>query len=249
VIINQTLADRLFPGEDPIGKRIAWTGEILKFTPLTSDWRTVVGIAGNTQDGGLDAVPHAAVFMPFGQMLAIFGGIVIRADSNVAMLTNSATRIVRGIAPTAPIENVLTIAQIKDQSVSPRRLNAALVSSFGLLAVIIAAVGIAGVLAFSVSARTNEIGIRMSLGANQSDVQRMILGEGGRLLLIGLALGVLGAFFAASVMRGLLFGVAPHDPVTFVAVAAMMFAIGMLACWIPARRASRIDPAITMRSA
>ena len=248
VIINQTLADKLFPNEDPVGKRIAWTGEVLKFTPLTSDWRTVVGVAGNTQDGGLDAPPHAVVFMPFAQMLAIGGGIVIRADSNVSGLTNAATRIVRRIAPTAPIEHVMTIAQIKDQSVSPRRLNAALVSSFGLLAVLIAAVGIAGVLAFSVSARTNEIGIRMSLGADSGRVQRMILGEGGVLLAIGLVFGVAGAFVVAGVMRGLLFGVAPHDPTTFVGVSVMMAAIGVLACWIPALRAARIDPAITMRS-
>ncbi len=131
---------------------------------------------------------------------------------------------------------------------SPRRLNAALVTSFGLLAVIIAAVGIAGVLAFSVSARTNEIGIRMSLGADSGRVQRMILGEGGTLLVIGLALGVAGAFFVAGVMRGLLFGVAPHDPLTFAGVAVLMAAIGVVACWIPALRAARIDPAITMRA-
>jgi ABC-type antimicrobial peptide transport system permease subunit len=140
------------------------------------------------------------------------------------------------------------VAQIKDQSVAPRRLNAALVSSFGILAVIIAAVGIAGVLAFSVSARTNEIGIRMSLGADGGRVQRMILREGGVLLAIGLVVGVAGASLATRVIRGLLFGVAPHDPTTFIAVAVMMAAIGIAACWIPALRAARIDPAITMRS-
>jgi len=248
VIINQTLADRLFPGEDPLGKRIAWTGDVLRFTPISGDWRTIVGVAGNTQDGGLDAEPRPVVFMPFAQMLAIGGGLVIRADSNVAALVPAVTRIVRRIAPTAPIEDVMTVAQIKDQSVSPRRLNAALLSSFGILAVIIAAVGIAGVLAFSVSARTNEIGIRMSLGADSGRVQRMILGVGGGLLAIGLVVGVGGAFFAARVIHGLLFGVAPHDPVTFVGVAVMMAAIGLGACWVPALRAARIDPAITMRS-
>jgi predicted permease len=248
VIINQTLADKLFPGEDPVGKRIAWTGDVLRFTPISGDWRTIVGVAGNTQDGGLDAEPRAAVFMPFAQILAIGGGLVIRADSNVSALVPAATRIVRRIAPTAPIENVMTVAQYKDRSVAPRRLNAALISSFGALAVIIAAVGIAGVLAFSVSARTNEIGIRMALGADPGRVQRMVLSEGGVLLAIGLVLGVAGAFFAAGGIRGLLFGVAPHDPTTLVGVALMMAAIGIGACWIPAHRAARIDPAITMRS-
>ena len=248
VIVNKTLADKLFPNDDPVGKRIAWTGDVLRFTPISSEWRTIVGVTGNTQDGGLDAEPRAVVFMPFAQMLTLGSGLVIRADSNVAGLTAAATKIVRQIAPTAPIENVLTIPQIKDQSVAPRRLNAALVSSFGILAVIIAAVGIAGVLAFSVSTRTNEIGIRMSLGADSARVQRMILWEGGVLLVFGLAIGVAGALFAAGVIQGLLFGVAPHDPVTFAAVAAMMAAIGIGACWIPALRAARIDPAIAMRS-
>ncbi|HUF51074.1 MAG TPA: ABC transporter permease [Longimicrobiales bacterium] len=248
VIINQTLADRFFPGENPIGRRIAWTGEVLRFTPISTDWRTIVGVAGNTKDGGLDAAPAAVVFMPFTQMLAIGGGLVIRADSNVAAVTAAATRIVRNIAPTAPIEQVMTVAQYKDQSVSPRRLNAALISSFGILALIIAAVGIAGVLAASVSARTNEIGIRMSLGADRARVQRMIIGEGGTLLALGLALGIIGAFFAARVIQGLLFGVTPHDPATFIAVALTMAAIGLGACWVPAVRAARIDPAITMRS-
>jgi putative ABC transport system permease protein len=248
VIINQTLADKLFPDEDPIGKRIAWTGEVLKFSPISGDWRTIVGVVGRTQDGGLDAAPRAVMFEPFAQELALGGGLVIRADSNVSALTAAATRIVHRIAPTVPIERVLTVAQIKDQSVAPRRLNAMLISMFGVLAVIIATVGIAGVLAFSVSARTNEIGIRMSLGADRGRVERMILWEGGLLLVIGLALGMSGAFLAAGAIRGLLFGVAPHDPVTFVGVAATMAAIGIIACWIPALRAARIDPAVAMRA-
>src|SRR5262245_2043 len=248
VIINQTLADRYFRGDDPIGKRIAWTGDVLRFTPISGEWRTIVGVVSNTQDGGLDAEPRPVVFMPFAQELAMSGGLVIRADSNVAELAATATRIVRRIAPTAPILKVRTIAQIKDQSVAPRRLNAALISSLGALAVIIAAVGIAGVLAFSVSARTNEIGIRMSLGADRGRVQRMILREGGVLLVIGLALGVGVAFFASEVIRGLLFGITPHDPTTLVGVAGLMAAIGIVACWIPALRAARIDPVIAMRA-
>ena len=248
VIVNRALADRLFPNERPIGKHIALTGEVLKFTPLSGDWMTVIGIVGNTQDGGLDAPPTPAMFTPFSQGLAMSGAVVVRTDSNSSHLAAIATKIVHRIAPTAPIEHVLTIAQIKDRSVAPRRLNAALVSSLGLLAVIIATVGIAGVLAFSVNARTQEIGIRMSLGADRGRVERMILKEGGVLLAIGLALGIAGAFFGASVIRGLLFGVAPHDPMTFSGVALGMAAIGILACWIPALRAARIDPAITMRS-
>ena len=176
------------------------------------------------------------------------GGLVIRTGSDVDALMKAATQRVRRIVPMVPIENVRTIAQIRDQSVSPRRLNAVLISSFSVLAVIIAAVGIAGVLAFSVSTRTNEIGIRMSLGADSGRVLRMILHERCVLLALGLVLGMIAAFFASSVIRELLFGVAPRDPATFVGVAALMGVIGLGACFIPALRAARVDPAITMRS-
>jgi predicted permease len=248
VIINQALADRLFPNEDPVGKRLAWTGDVLRFTPISGDWRTIVGVTATTRDGGPDAAPRTVIYMPYTQMIAMGGGFVIRADSNVADLIPAATRVVRTYAPTAPIENVMTIAQYRDRSISPRRLNATLISSFGALALVIAAIGIAGVLAFSVSARTNEIGIRMSLGADSGRVQRMILGEGGVLLALGLVIGLAGALFAGRVIDGLLFGVEPHDPFTFATVALVMLAIGLIACWIPAARAARIDPAITMRA-
>ena len=248
VIINKTLADRFFPGEEPIGRRIAFTGEVLKFTPISGEWRTIVGVVANTQDGGLDAEPRPAAFMPFAQEFAMLGGLVIRADSNAAALIPEARRIVQAIVPGTPIENVATITQIKEQSIAPKRLNAVLLSSFSILALIIAAVGIAGVLAFSVSARTGEIGIRMSLGADSGRVQRMVLGEGGELLVSGLVLGITCAYFGARVIQQLLFDVPPHDPVTFVAVAAVMAVIGLAACWFPARRASRINPAVTMRS-
>ena len=247
VILNKTLADKLFPGRDPIGQRVAWTGDVLRFIGVSGDWRTVVGVVGDTRDAGLDADPPPVVFQPFAQEATFAGGLVIRAAQTAPGLVSAATRVVRGIAPEVPIENVLTVGQIRDQSVAPRRLNAVLVSSFGALAIIIAAVGIAGVLAFSVSARTTEIGIRMSLGATSGRVQRMVLLEGGVLLTLGLVLGALGAFFAARLMRGLLFGVAPYDPVTLATVALTMAAVGVGACWIPALRAARVEPAIAIR--
>jgi putative ABC transport system permease protein len=247
VIVNKTLADKMFRDKDPIGQRMAWTGDVLRFIGVSGDWRTIVGVVGDTKDGGLDAEPRPVVFHPFTQEQAWAGGLVIRAAADPSSLIPSATRLVRSIAPTDPIENVLTIGQVKDQSIAPRRLNAALVSSFGILAVIIAAVGIAGVLAFSVSARTNEIGIRMSLGADAARVQRMVIMEGGVLLGIGLVLGVIGAVLGSRLIQGLLFGVPPHDPLTLALVAGIMAAIGIGACWLPAARAARIDPAITMR--
>ena len=248
VVVNQALVDRLFPGADPIGKRVAWTGDILRFTPISGDWRTIVGVVANTRDGGLDAEPREVIFLPFAQGLAMGGSLVIRAERDAASLAAPVRRIVSRIAPTAPIENVETVAQIREKSVAPVRLNALLISSFGLLALVIAAVGIAGVLAFSVSARTNEIGIRMSLGAAPGRVQRAILKEGGVLLAVGIALGGALAAVGVGVLRGLLFGVEPHDPVTFIGVALLVTTIGLAACWIPAARAARVDPLTAIRS-
>ena len=247
VMINKTLADFLFPGLDPVGRRVAWTGEVLKFIGISGEWRTVVGVVGNTKDGGLDAAALPVVFIPFAQGDFPSGGFVIRSRGDVAGLASAATRVVRTIAPQQPIEKVLTVDQIRDESVAPRRLNALLVASFGILALIVAAIGIAAVLAFSVSARTNEIGIRMSLGADASMVQRMVLSEGGRLVLLGLALGVSGALVLSRLMQGLLFGVAPNDPATLAGVALLMAAVGIGACWIPAARAARIDPGVALR--
>jgi putative ABC transport system permease protein len=247
-IINQTLADYMFPDKDPIGQRIAWTGDVLKFIGISSDWITVVGVVGNTKDGGLDAKPLRVVFRPFAQGDFPTGGLVIRSEVNPSGLAQAARAIVHTINPEQPIKNLMSLDAIKDESVGPRRLNALLVGSFGFLALVIAAIGIAAVLAFSVSARTNEIGVRISLGAEPGQVLRMVLGEGGVLVVIGLAIGVLGSLFLSRLMQGLLFGVQPNDPITLAVVAVVMAAIGVAACWVPAARAARIAPSEALRA-
>lgn len=248
VILNKTLADLLFPSQDPIGRRVAWTGEVLKFIGISGDWRTVVGVVGTTKDGGLDAEPIPVTFIPFAQSDFPSAGLVIRASGDPSAIGPAATRIVRDIDPMQPIEHVMTVSQIADESVAPRRLNARLVTSFGILALIVAAIGIAAVLAFSVSARTNEIGIRMSLGADAGRVQRMVLWEGGVLVGAGLVLGVAGALVLARLVQGLLFGIEARDPLTLAAVSLVMLLVGLGACWIPAARASRIDPGTALRA-
>jgi putative ABC transport system permease protein len=247
-IINQTLAKLLFPGVDPIGRRIAWTGEVLKFIGLSDDWKTVVGVVGDTKDGGLDARPMRAVFLPFAQGDFPTGGLVIRTEVNPLGLATAARAVVRSVAPEQPIEKVLALDAIRDESVGPRRVNAMLVGSFGILALVIAAIGTAAVLAFSVSARTSEIGVRMSLGAHPGQVLAMILREGGLLVALGLAIGVVGSLLLMRLISGLLFGVGPHDPMTLAGVAALMAAIGIAACWGPAARAARIAPSEALRS-
>jgi putative ABC transport system permease protein len=249
VVLNKAAADYLFPGVDPLGRRIAWSGEVLKLIGIKeNDWRTVVGVVANTKDGGLDAAKLPAVFTPITQGIFPSGGFVIRASGDAAALAPAATNVIRSIAPEQRIEHVMTGEQLRDESIAPRRLNALLVGSFSILALIVAAIGIAAVLAFSVTARTNEIGIRMSLGADAGSVQRMVLSEGGLLVAIGLATGVVGSLLLARLMQGLLFGVASNDPMTLGGVTVLMAAIGIAACWIPAARAARIDPGVALRA-
>ena len=248
VILNQSFAKRLFGDRNPIGQRVAWTGEVLKFIPVTGEWRTVVGVVGDTRDAGLDADPTPTMFQPFAQEEIFAGSLVIRTKSNPELLQPAATRAIRELYPRQIIENVKTLEQVRDATVAPRRLNALFIASFGALAMLIAMVGIAGVLAFSVSSRTAEIGIRMSLGADAGRVHRMILGEGGVLLVGGLVVGIAGAWAGSRLLQGLLFGVAPHDPVTLLSVAALIGAVGIAACWVPAVRAARVDPAEALRA-
>ncbi|GMV20702.1 MAG: hypothetical protein AMXMBFR57_06510 [Acidimicrobiia bacterium] len=246
-IVNQTLAKLLFPGEDAIGRRVTWTGEVLQFIGLKEDWMTIVGVVRDTKDGGLDARPVRALYTPFAQGVFPTGGLVLRTEVNPLGLAQAAREVVRSVDPQQPVENLMALDAIRDESVGPRRINAMLIGSFSLLALVIAAIGIAAVLAFSVSARTNEIGIRMSLGADSGRVQRMVLAEGGTLLVVGLVLGVAGAVLATRLIQGLLYDVAPNDPMTLAAVAALMTSIGLAACWIPARRAARINPVSAIR--
>lgn len=248
VIINETLANRLFPNRDPIGRQIAWTGDVLRFIGVSDAWRTVVGVVGDTKDGALDAVPLPVVFVPFAQADFPSGAFVIRAEGDAASLAPAVRSVVKTVAPQQPIGDVLTLDQIRDESVGPRRLNALLIGSFSILALVMAAIGIAAVLAFSVSTRTNEIGIRMSLGADPWRVQRMIIKEGGAMVVVGLTVGIFGSVVFARLVQSLLFGVTPYDPATLVAVILVMAAIGIAACWLPAIRASRIHPNEALRS-
>ncbi len=248
VVLNKSLAERLFGNEDPIGRRVAWTGEVLKFIPVSGDWRTVIGVVGDTRDDGLDAAPMPAMYQPFAQVAPFSGALVIRTRGEAAALAPAATRAIRELDPRQLIENVATLDEVRDATVATRRLNALLIASFGALAMIIAVVGIAGVLAFSVSSRIAEIGVRMSLGADAASVRRMVLAQGGVLLGVGLVVGATGALLATRLLRGLLFGVAPYDPATLMGVTLVLTAVGVAGCWLPAARAARVDPGVALRA-
>jgi len=248
VVLNASLAERLFPGQDPIGRRVAWTGEVLQFIPVSGEWRTVVGIVHDTRDNGLDADATPTLYQPFAQEGPFAGALLVRTQSDPLQLSSALVRTIRDLYPQQLIENMATLEEVRDSGLAPRRLNALFIACFGALAMLIAVVGIAGVLAFSVSSRTNEIGIRMSLGANASGVLRMILREGGVLLIAGLGLGLTAALLSARLLRGLLFGIAPHDPATIVSVIVVIGAAGIAACLLPALRAARVSPAVALRA-
>jgi predicted permease len=248
VILNQALAKRLFGDKDPIGQRVAWTGDVLRFIPVPGDWRTVVGVVGNTRDSGPDADPAPVLYQPFAQEEIFNGSFIVRTGGDPTAITKAVVAAIRSFDPQALVEKIQTLEQVREERVAPRKVNALLVTSFGTLALVIAAVGIAGVLAFSVSSRTGEIGIRMSLGADALRVKKMILGEGWVLLAGGLLVGVIGSLSAARLLSKLLYGVTPYDPLTVSLVAVLMATVGTLACWIPAGRAARVEPATALRS-
>ena len=248
VILNETMARTLFGDVDPLGRRVAWTGDVLNFVPISGDWRTVVGIVPDTRSVVIEDAPRGAVYQPFDQEEVFAGSLIVRAGSDPEGLLVPATQIVRSVEPDVPIARVGTLAELREESVSSQRINALLVSGFGVVALLIAAVGLAGVLGFSVSQRTNEIGVRMSLGAQPGQVRRMIVLEGGKVLAIGLVIGAVGALAASRVLEGLLFGVAPRDPLTLVVVSLIMGAVGVTAALVPAVRASSVEPVEALRS-
>ncbi len=248
-IINQSLARRLFGDQDPLGRRVAWTGDVLRFIGMSGDWRTVVGIVGDTKDAGPDAPAPLALYEPLAQAdLKFYAGAFVIHGPAATDLGILAAGVIRDVAPEQPIEHIATLEQVREANLAPQRLNALLVGTLGLLALIIAAVGIGGVLAFFVSQRTTEIGIRMSLGAAPGSVMRMVLADGGILLGAGIAIGLGGSLLSVRLLQGMLFGVAPRDPATFLMVSLVVCAVGLAACAVPALRAARVDPMVAMRA-
>jgi putative ABC transport system permease protein len=247
-IVNRSLAKQLFGDREPIGRRIAWKGAPAMMIPLGENWRTIVGVVGDTRDAGLEHDPTPAVFEPFAQGGVFTAALLVRTTSDPRALQHSIVQYIHDAAPHQIIDNVSTLEEIRDASIVPRRLNAMFVASFAGLAFLIAVVGIAGVLASSVRSRTAELGIRMSLGAGPERLRRMVLAEGGVLIGLGIAIGFGGSVFTARLLRGLLFEVAPHDPTTFALAALLLAGVGILACAGPAARAATVDPATALRA-
>ncbi len=250
-LVNRTLADRVFPGENPVGKRIRFTWEGGK----TPTWRTIVGLYGDVRHGGLDtdknpqrmevAVPIAQLPFNLGEL-----GLVVRSQADPQTLVAALRRVVGSLAPALPLFEVHTMTSLIDRTsdVLLGRILASVLAVFGAIAILLAALGLYGVISYSVSTRTFEIGVRSALGADRAAVVQMIMGQGARLVVTGLVAGLVGAILTARVMRSLLHGVSPTDPVAFGLTVAVLLAVGALGSLLPALRASRIEPTEALRS-
>ncbi len=236
-VVNQELARHFWPGENPIGHEL----------PLFTGKLRVVGVVGNTRHEGPGAKILSEIYVPCLQSPESSMQLAIRTSMDPASLAGAVRREVASMDPTVPVSRVATLDERLSESVAPRRFNMLLLALFAGIALALAAVGIYGVMAYSVTLRTHEIGVRMALGAQKSDVLRMVVGEGLKLAIIGVAIGVTGALLLTRFLSSWLFGVKPTDPFTFAAVSALLMMVGLVACYIPARRAAQVDPIATLR--
>lgn len=237
-VINETMARRFWPKGDAIGKRI----NLCSLDPKPC-WSTIIGIVGDVHQFGLDAEPTFDVYFTTGWTPYF----VVRTSSDPVALAPAVADVIHKEASNLPVTHVLTIEELLEGSISPRRFSAMLVGVFAVLAVVLAAVGIYGVMSYTVSQRTQEIGVRMALGAQAGDVRGMILAQTIKLTLVGVAIGLAGAFGVARFLTSLLFGVGTHDPITFLGVAAFLILVAMVAAYVPAHRATRVDPIVALR--
>ncbi len=245
LIINQSMARRYWPNEDAVGKRIT-----LEDKPKEKDWMTIVGIVGDVKDKPNSKAAEMAFWWPVLQSPVDINqmSIALRGNSDPAWMVNALRESLRQMDPTLAVAEVQLMDQIADASISTPRFALFLVVLFGGLALTLAAIGMYGVISYSVNQRTHEFGLRMALGARPFDVQRLVLREGIRLALVGAALGIVGALALGRVLGSLLYEVGSADPVTFVSVSLIAMAIAALACYLPARRATCADPMASLRS-
>ncbi len=239
VVINESMARTHFGERDPLGQRIAWTNPLVSAGP--PEWRTVVGVAADTKDGGLVAEVFHAMYMPYQQML-LAGALVVRVSGDPVAVAPAVREAILAHDSNQAIDNVMTIAALSSESVAPQRLNALLLGGFAVLALVIAAVGIGGVLAFSVGSRTREFGVRCALGARRQQVWSGVVTEGVTLAALGVSLGTVVAVVMTRFISGLLVGVQALDPVTFVAVGLLLGGVAIIAAWVPAWRAASVTP-------
>jgi putative ABC transport system permease protein len=242
VIVNEALVRRYFPDQDPVGRRLKLGGP-----RSTAPWFTVVGVVGDVRHFSLDDRPRPEIFRPYSQAAWPSMTIIARTPSAPASFATEIRKAAATIDRELPISRVQTMETWVESTTGPRKFPMQLLSAFGAVGLLLAALGIYGVMSFGVLQRTQEIGIRMALGAQPRDVARLFLREGVAFAAFGIAIGLVGALLLARLLENLLYGVTASDPLTLLSVVFLLTAVALLACWIPARRAMRVDPMVALR--
>jgi putative ABC transport system permease protein len=243
-LINQRMAEQLWPNQDPLGRRIKFPGSQSNPQP----WRTIVGVVSDVSQYSLDKTPPMQIYLPHSQFPTTFNNIVVKTEGDPYSVLNAVRREILAIDKDQAVYNVVTLAELHSDSISMRRFLMVLLIVFAGLTLTLAAVGIYGVMSYTVTQRTQEIGIRMALGARPADVLRLIVKGGIALALSGVAIGVAIAFSLTRLMEAVLFGVKPTDALTFALGSLALVAVAGLACYVAARRATKVDPLIAMRN-
>lgn len=246
-LVNQTMARQFWPGENPIGTRFKLGGDA-----STAPWITIVGVVGDARQMGLDLPARAEMYFPYQQSAGSFGyfsprDLAVRTTGDPLSIASAVRRAVAAVDKDQPVSRVQPMTALLDSEVASRHVQAQLLGSFTVLALILASVGIYALLAYTVAQRTSEIGLRMALGARERDVLEAVMGQGARLLACGIALGLVAAWMLTRLMTSLLYGVAPTDAGTFGGAVALFLVVGLSACYFPARRAARVDPTLALR--
>ncbi len=239
-LINQAMAQSYWPNEDPLGKRF-------KAAKADAPWITVVGVIANARTQSLAQADLPQIYLDLYQTGAKRLAILLRGHLRAAAIADAVREQVQSLDPTLPVSGAQTLNETVSASLAQRRFLMEIVALFALTALLLAGLGIYGVISYIVSERTHEIGIRLALGAERRNILQMVLRQGLWLALTGAAVGLIGALIVSHLMAGLLYGVRPTDPPTFAGVAILLMGIALLACYIPARRAMRVDPIVALR--
>jgi predicted permease len=241
-VINEALARQLWPAEDPVGQRF-------RIGPNPqAPWIAVIGVVADQRRQKLDRPPIAQVFWPWAQIPARGMNLLVRTAVDPASLAPTLRRAVQGVDASVPFEAIATIRQLLDRTVAPQRFHTRLLTTFAVIALVLAGVGIFGLMHYTVTRRTQEIGIRTALGATAARILQDVLAEGLKLAALGVVLGLAGAVALFRMFSALLYETSPADPVSLAGAAAVLIAVAVLACYLPARRASRIDPLVALRN-
>jgi putative ABC transport system permease protein len=240
VVINESLARMVFEMRDPIGQQVS-------FGVGTEPWREVVGVVADVREDAIGREPFPEIFAPFAQYPGFFMTCVLRSAMSPEKIAPAIRKAVQSVDKDQPVSQILTMEELFSKSVAPRRFRMMLVGLFALLALVLAVVGVYGVIAYTCAQRTCEFGVRLALGASRPEIMRLVVRQGLRLAATGVVVGLLGAFFLTRFLARFLYSVKPTDPLTFIAVSLTLIGVALFACYVPAHRAAQVEPMVALR--